>query len=290
MMRGYWRPRFVLSPREATRWFLAYLVVLGLGLVMSYMIEQPLNVLSPGAGLRLTVMNITGVSIFAFAILYYFVQQRDLAFRLLRGERERSEDLLLNILPKDIVAVLKNSPQTIANQFDGATILFADVVNFTPLAATMAPTQLVELLNQVFSYFDSLVDKYEVEKIKTIGDCYMVAAGVPRPRPDHAHVMTRLALEMRDYVEQHEFGGHRLVLRIGLNSGPVVAGVGQKTSLRPLGRRGEHGEPDGVPRKRRNHPDHGGDVRSDRRGFYLRAARHDRRRGKGEMEVWQVLR
>ena len=157
--------------------------VLGLGLVMSHMIEQPLNVLNPGAGLRLTVMNITGVSIFAFAILYYFVQQRDLAFRLLRGERERSEDLLLNILPKDIVAVLRNSPQTIANQFDGATILFADVVNFTPLAATMAPTQLVELLNQVFSYFDTLVDKYEVEKIKTIGDCYMVAAGVPRPRP-----------------------------------------------------------------------------------------------------------
>ena len=282
----------VLSHREAVRWFWAYLGVVGLGLLMSHMIEQPLNVLSPGAGLRLTVMNITGVSIFAFAILYYFVQQRDLAFRLLRGERERSEDLLLNILPKDIVAVLKNSPQTIANQFDGATILFADVVNFTPLAATMAPTQLVELLNQVFSYFDSLVDKYEVEKIKTIGDCYMVAAGVPRPRSDHAHVMTRLALEMRDYVEQHEFGGHRLALRIGLNSGPVVAGViGQKKFIYDLwgdavntaSRMESQGSAGIIQITAATYDLIAGDFTCEPRGKIDV-------KGKGEMEVWQVLR
>jgi len=84
---------------------------------------------------------------------------------------------------------------------------------------------LVELLNQVFSYFDTLVEAYDLEKIKTIGNCYMVAAGVPRPRPDHAHVLTRLALEMRDYVREHEFMGRKLDFRMGLNSGPVMAGV-----------------------------------------------------------------
>jgi len=281
----------LLTPREATRWFLTYLGVLVLGLGFSYTIGQPLNVLSPGAGLRLAVMNITGVSIFAFAMLYYFVQQRDLAFRLLRGERERSEDLLLNILPKDIVAVLKNNPQTIANQFDGATILFADVVNFTPLAATMAPTQIVELLNQVFSYFDSLVDKYEVEKIKTIGDCYMVAGGVPRSRPDHAHVMTRLALEMRDYVEHHEFGGHRLALRIGLNSGPVVAGViGQKKFIYDLwgdavntaSRMESQGSAGIIQITAATYDLIAGDFTCEPRGKVDV-------KGKGEMEVWQVV-
>lgn len=89
----------------------------------------------------------------------------------------------------------------------------------------MAPTELVELLNDVYSYFDSLVGKYGLEKIKTIGDCYMVASGVPRRRPDHALVLARLALDIRDYASRHAFRGHRLSFRIGLNSGPVVAGV-----------------------------------------------------------------
>jgi guanylate cyclase len=131
----------------------------------------------------------------------------------------------LNILPKEIVAVLKNENRIIADQFDSATILFADVVNFTPMSARMTPTELVELLNDVYSCFDMLVEKYELEKIKTIGDCYMVAAGVPRRRPDHALVLTRLAIDILDYVNQHEFRGHKLSFRIGLNSGSVVAGV-----------------------------------------------------------------
>ena len=113
----------------------------------------------------------------------------------------------------------------IADQFDGVSILFADVVNFTPMSTEMTPSELVDLLNEVFSSFDKLVEKYGLEKIKTIGDCYMVAAGVPNERADHAHVLTRLALDMRDYVNQHRFGGKRLSFRIGLNSGPVVAGV-----------------------------------------------------------------
>jgi adenylate cyclase len=215
----------VFRSKTATAWFVGYLAVLACAFVISYSVQTPLDALEPDALLPLIAMNITGVSLFAFAILYYFVQQRDLAFRLLRGERERSEELLLNILPMDIAAILKKSPQTIADNFEGASILFADVADFTPISARLTPAETVNLLNEVFSYFDQLVEKYGVEKIKTIGDCYMVASGVPRPRSDHAHVLVRMALEMREYVAQHEFRGQKIKFRIGLNSGPVVAGV-----------------------------------------------------------------
>src|SRR5690606_32217281 len=104
--------------------------------------------------------------------------------------------------PKDIVTILKSGSRNIAQQFENASVLFADLVNFTPMSATMTPTEIVKLLNEVFSYFDSLADKYGLEKIKIIGDCYMIAAGIPRSRTDHAHVITRMALEMRDYVNK----------------------------------------------------------------------------------------
>jgi guanylate cyclase len=282
----------VLSPRCAIRWFLAYLVLLAIGLGLSQAIAQPMNILPARALLYLSAMNISGVSIFAFGILYYFVQQRDRLFRLLRDERERSEQLLLNILPKDIVAILRDRRQTIADHFDGATILFADVVNFTPLAAKLTPKQTVELLNQVFSYFDTLVDKYGVEKIKTIGDCYMVASGVPRPRQDHAQVLARLALEMRDFVDRHEFSGERLELRIGINSGPVVAGViGQKKFIYDLwgdavntaSRMESHGGAGIIQITGATHDLIGQDFVCEPRGKI-------EVKGKGEMEVWQVLR
>ena len=148
------------------------------------------------------------VSGILLAMYRYAVAQRNSAYRQLRGEQERAESLLLNILPRDIAAILKNRPRTIAEHFDSATILFADVVNFTPMSAQMTPVELVEVLNEVFSAFDELVEKYGLEKIKTIGDCYMVAAGVPRARPDHAQALTRMALEMQAYVAAREFHGH----------------------------------------------------------------------------------
>ena len=143
----------------------------------------------------------------------------------LRIEQEKSENLLLNILPKDIAELLKKKPDSIAEQYSEASILFADVVNFTPMSSQMKPIELVELLNQVFSQFDDLVEKYDLEKIKTIGDCYMVASGVPRPRQDHAKVITCLALDMQDIVRKNDYFGRKLIFRIGINSGPVVAGV-----------------------------------------------------------------
>ncbi len=164
------------------------------------------------------VLNVGAVIAIAFALLYYFVGQRNFF-------QERSEMLLLNILPKEISEALKANQQPIAAQYDDASILFADVVEFTPMAATMTPMRLVGLLNEVFQCFDDLVEKYDLEKIKTIGDCYMVAAGVPRSCPDHARVIVNLALDMRAAVTEHKFGDRELAFRIGINSGPVVAGV-----------------------------------------------------------------
>jgi adenylate cyclase len=162
---------------------------------------------------------------FLYWTLRAIFRQRDQALQDLQAEQRKSESLLLNILPAEIAHVLKNENRLIADHIEHASILFADVVNFTPMSTTMSPTELVSLLNEVFSYFDTLVEQYDLEKIKTIGDCYMVAAGVPRPRPDHALVLARLALDICEFVSQHEFHGHKLTFRIGINSGSVVAGV-----------------------------------------------------------------
>jgi guanylate cyclase len=144
---------------------------------------------------------------------------------LLHLEQEKSERLLLNILPAEVAAILKNEDRVVADRFDNTSILFADMVNFTPMSAHMKPEELVGLLNEVFCYFDTLTVKYGLEKINTVGDCYMVAAGVPRPRSDHAHALADMALEMRDTIRCTKFAGRQLIFRIGINSGPVVAGV-----------------------------------------------------------------
>ena len=164
------------------------------------------------------VLNVGCVIAIVFGLLRYFVGRRNFF-------QERSEMLLLNILPREISEALKAKQSTIAAQYDAASILFADVVAFTPMAAAMTPLHLVDLLNEVFQCFDTLVEKYDLEKIKTIGDCYMVAAGVPRERADHAHALVALALDMQAEVGKRTFGGRRLAFRIGINSGPVVAGV-----------------------------------------------------------------
>jgi guanylate cyclase len=164
------------------------------------------------------VLNVGAVISIAFGLLYYFVDRRNFF-------QQRAEMLLLNILPKEISEALKATPRTIADEYTAASILFADVVEFTPMAAAMTPLQLVDLLNEVFQCFDGLVEKYDLEKIKTIGDCYMVASGVPCPRPDHAVAIVNLALDMQAVVAERRFGGRPLAFRIGINSGPVVAGV-----------------------------------------------------------------
>ena len=148
------------------------------------------------------------------------------AMRLLGQERERSERLLLNILPAPIAERLKTSEESIAEHAACVTVLFADLVGFTELSARKTPQALVDLLNRVFSEFDALADAHGLEKIKTIGDAYMAVAGLPSPWPDHAARAARMALDMHAAIcGLAALTGEPLALRIGLHSGPVVAGV-----------------------------------------------------------------
>ena len=133
--------------------------------------------------------------------------------------------LLLNVLPAPIAERLKKQSGIIAERFDDVSVLFADIAGFTPLSARLSPTELITLLNRVFSLFDELVEQHGLEKIKTIGDAYMVAGSLPAPRPDHLERMVRLALAMQAAIKgmSAELGG--LQLRIGIHVGGVVAGV-----------------------------------------------------------------
>ncbi len=160
----------------------------------------------------------------------YQLNQRDrdafAAGYRLDAEHARSERLLLNVLPAPIAARLKDTPTRIADRFDDATVLFADIVGFTTLSQRLTPEEIVSALDEVFSAFDDIAAHHQLEKIKTIGDSYMVVGGVPRARADHAHAIAAMALEMRDLIATRRFGaGHQLEVRIGISSGPVVAGV-----------------------------------------------------------------
>jgi adenylate cyclase len=216
-----------------------------------------------------------------------FLQRRAIAY-----EKRKSENLLLNILPYKIAALLKNQHQTIAQEYESVSILFADIVNFTPLSEQLSPTDLVSLLDELFSQFDSLVEKYDLEKIKTIGDCYMVASGVPTPRSDHAEALVHMALEMLDYiqnfVQQYRYS---INLRIGIHSGSVVAGViGRKKFLYDLwgdtvntaSRMESHGEPGKIQISRQTY-----ELLSTR--FICQCQGVIPIKGKGQMEVWYVL-
>jgi len=151
-------------------------------------------------------------------------------------EQDKVERLLHNILPEEIADRLKESEEAIADGFESVTVLFADIVGFTPLSAQLEPKELVGLLDQIFTEFDRLAEKYGVEKIKTIGDAYMVAAGIPTPREDHAEAAAKMALDMRNVIKRvSKQRGGTLEVRIGLHSGPVVAGViGQRKFIYDL--------------------------------------------------------
>jgi class 3 adenylate cyclase len=144
----------------------------------------------------------------------------------LDAERAESERLLLNILPEPVAQRLKTESGVIADRYEAASVMFADIVGFTPLSETLSAEEMVEWLNEVYSAFDGFVQDHGVEKIRTIGDGYMVAAGVPYPREDHAVALTGLALNIKRYFEAlPPVHGYAANFRIGINSGPLVAGV-----------------------------------------------------------------
>ena len=208
-------------------WLAAFCVELAVLALLDPVLSREPAVLPSGFVISFFVLNIMGVTVSAYVMLAYFVEQRARAHRALEVERERSERLLLNVLPQPIAERLKRGTGVIAEHHDAVTVLFADLVGFTEHAAVMAPDDLVRLLDRIFTAFDRIVDAQEVEKIKTIGDAYMVAGGLPEPRPDHLQAVARTALAMRDEITaiaQHT-GQAWLDVRIGIETGPVVAGV-----------------------------------------------------------------
>ncbi len=169
--------------------------------------------------LAFNAFNMLGACAVVFALLAYVNGQR-------REAQARSEELLLNVLPAAIADRLKGGERVIADQYPAASVLFADLVEFTPMTERAAAPQVVTLLNDLFSAFDGIAETRGLEKIKTIGDAYMAVAGVPEPRPDHAEAAVEMGLAM--VATAHGFNdpeGQPLELRVGIASGPVVAGV-----------------------------------------------------------------
>jgi len=234
--------------------------------------------------------NVLGM--FASYSLEYFLRQNFLSQYLLARETERSEALLLNILPASIAGRLKDSTATIADHFAEVTVLFADLVGFTVLAGRLPVGEVVELLTRIFTEFDDLLTCHGVEKIKTIGDAYMAVAGLPEPRPDHAAAVADFALAMVKSMERlrHE-SGVELRVRVGIHSGPVVAGVlGTKKFLYDLwgdtvnvaSRMESHGVPDRVQ------------VSAETRralgdGYAFGEMKRVAVKGKGDMETYLLL-
>lgn len=178
----------------------------------------------------ISISTMLGHAVFAaFRENYFHTQELSEARSRLEDEQEKTEDLLLNILPETVAGRLKND-EDVAENFDNVTVLFADIVKFTPLAQKLPASEVVSRLDAIFSEFDQLVGEYGVEKIKTIGDEYFAASGVPEPVDDHALRMAELACGMQQAIRKYDRKqGVPFKLRIGLNSGPVMAGViGQK--------------------------------------------------------------
>jgi adenylate cyclase len=218
-LEGVFGAVFFYNARQAVPWFVVFIaltIVSGLADSRLAMAAAPIP---SGVQVTFFVLNVLGVSVTAYLLLQYSVRARDAAMA-------RSEGLLLNVLPRSIAQRLKRDPGVIAERFDEVTVLFADVADFTPFAERTSPERIVGVLDEIFSAFDRLTRKRGLEKIKTIGDAYMVAGGLPEPRPDHAKAVAELALDMQSELARVcETLGLRLTIRIGIDTGPVVAGV-----------------------------------------------------------------
>lgn len=219
------------GPRKSLKWLLGFLSLAAFSGIIDGSLPSAARI--PTVVLvTFFVLNLGAVSAVVYTLMRFFVSGRESALAalgrehaLLESEQEKSERLLLNVLPESIAARLKEGEEVIADDFDSVTVLFADVVGFTPLVERAEADKVIDLLNSMFSTFDEFADEEHLEKIKTIGDAYMVAGGLPNPRPDHAEAVARAALRMRDYVSSLAGGSGPLNLRIGMATGPVVAGV-----------------------------------------------------------------
>lgn len=233
-IRSAMLPAFVLpitlyGLKSPKRMLLGFAYILGAmyllepaALIGGVVSNLPLDLYSSKKELNLNIQ--LNIGLMLNAVLFYqyllFLAEKDLL-----KEQHRSERLLQSIFPAEIIPTLKESPEIIADHFYNTSILFADIADFTSRAEKMEASEVVGMLNEVFTYFDTLTDKYEIEKIKTIGDCYMAASGVPHKRDDHAVILVKMALEAQTHINNTHFHNEKINLRIGISSGSVVAGV-----------------------------------------------------------------
>jgi len=222
VMWAFMAPLFSLLVRPAREtwvWLAAFFGDLVLAALLDSTAMNSAKPLPTAAILILFALNIAGIGSLTFGALSYFRMQRDAAER-------RSEELLLNVLPEPIAARLKRGQEPIADHYDDISVLFADLAGFTVRSAHETPAATVAVLNEVFSVFDDLVRRYGLEKIRTIGDSYMVAAGAPVARPDHLSAICEMALDLQRAVERlNRDKDWDLSFRVGINCGPAVAGI-----------------------------------------------------------------
>jgi adenylate cyclase len=224
------------GPKESVPWFFAYLVMTAVSGFFDYYLAYGTEKTS---GLPMQtiavffVLNFAAMSTIVYLLVVYFVRQKDRLkealdeqHSLLQMEQDRSERLLLNVLPGHIAERLKRDPTVIADGLADCTVMFADLTDFTRLTEQLPPRDMVAMLNEVFSWFDGLAEKHDLEKIKTIGDAYMVAGGLLDHDAKYTEAIVNMALDVRDKIAGLKTGaGEALGIHIGIGSGPVVAGV-----------------------------------------------------------------
>src|SRR5207302_9668689 len=207
------------GPRAGWAWLLGFVAVTAVSAVFDAPLARSIPPLPDAAQTALFVFNLCGVAGIVTLVLAYFRIQRDEAM-------QRSERLLLNVLPPEIAERLKRQEYPIADRFDDVSVLFADMVGFTERSAAEPPDVTVAVLNEFLGTFDELAQHHDLRPIRTMGDSYLVVGGLPVPRPDHAQAIADMALDMLDRVnalnQQH---GWAVAFRIGVNSGPAMAAV-----------------------------------------------------------------
>jgi adenylate cyclase len=272
-----------LGAARSLPWFVAYGALVAVAGAIQPSLAAPDPPVPQPVVVTFSVLNILGVSTTVFLLLRYFVLERE-------HERAKSERLLLNVLPQPIAARLRDADDTIADAFDEVTVLFADIVDFTRMSEGSTPSQVVELLNELFTRFDELAEQHGLEKVKTIGDAYMVAGGIPVTRSDHAEAVAEMALDMMAAVGERT-DGHAVQLRIGIDTGPVVAGViGRRKFIYDLwgdtvntaSRMESHGLPGAIQVTERTYQRLRGRYGFSERGLV-------QIKGKGEIRTWLML-
>ena len=223
----------ILGTRESVPWFVAYIFMTAMSGMFDYVLQWDTKQLDMGTVAVFFALNFVSISAMVYVLLWYFSREKNKLRQAVEAqshavalEKDLSDRLLLNILPEPIAIRLKRQETNIADGHADVAVMFADIVNFTHMSEEMSPNETVHLLNDIFSEFDVLAEKYGIEKIKTIGDAYMAAGGLRVSSAQYVDAMADMALEMHAFVSRYTApNGEKMNLRIGLATGAVVAGV-----------------------------------------------------------------